>query len=185
MVDEVMAELEDRMEKGINSYVHELSRIRTGRASLGVLDGVKVEYYGQVVPLNQVASLSVPESRLIVIKPWDKSMLSKIERGIMEAGLGLTPSNDGNVVRIPFPLLTEERRRELVKLVKKIAEDFRVQLRQFRRESNDDLKEYQKEGMITEDDYHIALDKVQELTDKYIQKVDEIFAKKEKEIMEV
>lgn len=185
MLDEVLAELTQKMEKALNSYVHELARIRTGRASLGVLDGIKVEYYGQTVPLNQVASLSVPESRLIVIKPWEKGMLPKIERAIMEAGLGLTPANDGTVVRIPFPPLTEERRRELVKLVKKVAEDFRVQLRQARRESNDDLKEYQKEGVITEDDYHIALEKVQELTDKYIQKVDEIFAKKEKEIMEV
>lgn len=185
MVDEVLAELEERMEKVINAYVYELARIRTGRASLGILDGVRVEYYGQMVPLNQVASLSIPESRLIVIKPWEKSMLSKIERAILEAGLGLTPTNDGTVVRIPFPPLTEERRRELVKLVKKIAEDFRVQLRQARREANDDLKEYQKEGVITEDDYHTALDKVQKLTDKYIGKVDEILSKKEKEIMEV
>ncbi|HDH97015.1 MAG TPA: ribosome recycling factor [Proteobacteria bacterium] len=185
MIDELLAELESKMEKAIESFVRDLSRIRTGRASLGVLDSVKVEYYGQQTPLNQVASLSIPESRLIVIKPWDKSMLSKIERAILEADLGLTPTNDGNVIRIAFPPLSEERRRELFKLVKKIAEEFRIEIRRFRREGNEELKEYEKEGMISEDDYHRALDKVQELTDKYIKKIDEILAKKEKEIMEI
>ncbi len=185
MIDELLAELESKMEKAIESFVRDLSRIRTGRASLGILDSVKVEYYGQQTPLNQVASLSIPESRLIVIKPWDKSMLSKIERAILEADLGLTPTNDGNVIRIAFPPLSEERRRELFKLVKKIAEEFRIEIRRFRREGNEELKEYEKEGMISEDDYHRALDKVQEITDKYIEKIDEILAKKEKEIMEI
>jgi len=185
VTDEVLSDLEGKMEKAIESYLRELSRIRTGRASLGILDGVKVEYYGQQAPLNQVASLSIPESRLIVIKPWDKSMLSKIERAIFEADIGLTPTNDGNAIRIAFPPLSEERRRELVKMAKKIAEDFRIEVRRFRREGNDDLKEYESEGMISEDEYHRALDKVQELTDRYIKRIDEILGKKEKEIMEV
>ena len=185
MVDEIFEDTKGHMDKLILAYSKELSKVRTSRASLAVLDGIKVDYYGVPTPLNQVASLAVPESRQIVIQPWEPKLTVDIERAIHKSELGLTPTNDGRVVRISFPPLTEERRKDLVKLVKKMAEDFKVSVRQGRREANEMLKDLEKEKEISQDDLRKHQDKVQKIHDEYIEKVDQILERKEKEIMEV
>ena len=183
---ELLASTKEGMSKTVEALQEEFNRIRTGKATPALLDGVKVEYYGSTVPIKQVASLSIPEARLIVIQPWDKNSIEAIEKGILQADLGLNPMNDGNVIRVPIPQLTEERRHELVKYVRKLAEESRVSIRNTRRDVNDKLKTMEKDGKISEDEYHRLHDKeIQEITDDFIEKIGEIVARKEEEIMEV
>lgn len=184
-MQEVLEELRQGMDKSIDSFNSELAKVRTGRASTALLDGIKVDYYGTPTPLNQLATISAPESRLITIQPWDINSIGEIEKAIMKSDLGLTPQNDGKIIRITIPTLTEERRKELVKLVKNMAEDYRVALRNQRRDSNDFLKELKKEKEISEDDFFRLQDRVQEVTDEYVKKVDELVKQKEQEIMEI
>lgn len=185
MIDDVIAELDEKGSKTIESFKRELARVRTGRANLAVLEPVRVDYYGTKVPLNQVATVSIPDARLIVIKPWEKSMISEVEKSINKAEIGLTPQSDGEVVRLPVPALTEERRKELVKGVRRTAEEFRVRMRNHRREANDFLKELEKGSEISEDDKKRGLERVQKKTDAAIEQVDQLLEEKEKEIMEV
>lgn len=185
MIDEILKDAEERMGKSLVAFRRELGGIRTGKATTALLDGIKVECYGQVMPLNQVASISVPESRLLLIQPWDRTIVSEVEKAIHKSSLGLVPNTDGNVIRLAVPPLTEERRHDLVKLVRKHAEEARVSVRNIRRDANEHLKSGQKDGAISEDDSHKAVDKVQKLTDKYIEDVDTSLTAKEKEIMEV
>ena len=185
MLDDVLKDLQASLDKGIEAFKRDLGKVRTGRANLAILDGVRVDYYGTMTPLNQVASLNVADPRLITIKPWERSLIPEIEKSIRSAQLGLNPNSDGEMVRLPMPALTQERRQELVKLVKKMAEEGKVALRAARRDSNEMLKELLKDGGITEDDERNGLKKVQETTDKAVAKIDEILAKKEGEILEV
>ena len=185
MINEVLEETRDRMGKSESAFEAELAKVRTGRASQSMLDNVRVDYYGTQTPLPQMATVSVPESRMLTVKPWDASVINEVEKAILKANLGLTPSNDGKLIRISIPPLTEERRKEIVKSVAKTCEDFKVAVRNIRRDSNDMLKELQKEGEISEDDSFKAQKLVQELTDASIKKLDNIFAAKEKEILEV
>ena len=184
MIDSLYDDLRERMGKPIDALKNEFKKIRTGRASPALFEGMKVSYYGTPTPLNQVASLSVPESRLIIIQPWDQSVISEIEKEILKSELGLTPMNDGKVIRISIPPLTEERRRELVRVVRKIAENHKVSIRNIRRDVNELLKGMKKDGEITEDDFYRGQDKVQEITDDYIRLVDQTCQEKEKEILE-
>ncbi len=184
MLDEIYQETGDNMGKSITSLENEFKRIRTGRASLSILDGIRVDYYGTPTPLNQMASLSVPESRLISIQPWDVSVIKEIEKAILKSDLGLTPSSDGKIIRIAIPPLTEERRKELVKVINKMSEDHKVAVRNLRRDANDMIKELKKEGDISEDVAFKAQDQVQKITDEHITLIDEINNKKEKEILE-
>jgi ribosome recycling factor len=185
MLDDALKELKDKQSKAIDAFKKDLSRIRTGRANLAILEPVRVNYYGSKAPLNQVATVSIPDARLIVVKPWDKSMLSEIEKAINVAEIGLTPQSDGEVVRLPIPALTEERRKDLVKSTHKMAEEARVRMRNIRRESNEFIKELKDGSDITEDDMKRGLDKVQKETDDAIKKIDSILTEKEKEIMAV
>ncbi len=185
MIDLILEESEDKMKKSIAAFRRELATIRTGKATTTLLDGIKVDAYGQSMPLNQVASISVPEPRMILVQPWDQTIVSDVEKAIQKSNTGLVPNTDKNVIRLPIPPLTEERRVELVKLVKKHAEEARVSVRNIRRDSNEHLKKAQKDGEISEDDSHKAVDKVQKLTDRYVEEVDKVLAQKEKEIMEV
>ena len=173
------------MEKAIAALEKSFNKVRTGRASLSLLDGIKVEYYGTLTPLNQVASLSVPESRLIVISPWDSSVLGIIEKAIQKSDLGLMPSNDGKLIRLAIPALTEERRRELVKVVRKMAEECKVKQRNSRRDANEQFKALKKDNEISEDELYTFQEEVQKMTDRYIRKADEVLTAKEKEIMEI
>jgi ribosome recycling factor len=184
MLSETYEETRDRMGKTIESLQKEMKRVRTGRASLSLLDGIRVDYYGTQTPLNQMASLSVPESRLIVIQPWDVSVIKEIEKAILKSDLGLTPSSDGKLIRIAIPPLTEERRKDLVKVVNKIAEEYKVAVRNIRRDANEMVKELKKEGEISEDDAFKAQEEIQKITDEYVGKIDEVQAAKEKEILE-
>jgi ribosome recycling factor len=177
--------LTDKMEATIEVFKKELTSIRTGRASLALLDGITVDYYGNQMPLNQVATLSVPEPRLITIQPWEQKIIPEIEKAIMKSDLGLTPTNDGKTIRLAIPPLTEERRKELVKVVKKRAEESRVALRNIRRDILDEIKKLQKEKNLSEDEVKRWNEEVQKITDTYIKKVDELLSHKEKEIMEV
>ena len=183
---ELFADSEQRMEKTVEALRREFAKIRTGKATVSLLDGVKVEYYGSGVPLSQVANISVPEPRLLVVQPWDKKIVGDIEKAILTADLGLNPSNDGNLIRVPIPPLTEERRKEMVRFAHKLAEEARVAVRNVRRDVNDALKKKLKDGDISEDEFHRAHDKtVQDLTDEHIAAVDRSLAAKEKELMEV
>lgn len=184
MIEETLQETKDRMGKTITDLKNELKRVRTGRASLSLLDGIRVDYYGTQTHLNQMASLSVPESRLIVIQPWDVSAIKEIEKAILKSDLGLTPSSDGKLIRIAIPPLTEERRKELVKVVSKMCEEHKIATRNIRRDSNELLKGFKKDGDISEDDAFKAQDSVQKVTDEYINRIDEIYKNKEKEILE-
>ena len=184
MIEETYEETRERMGKTITALENELKRIRTGRASLSLLDGIRVDYYGTLTPLNQMASLAVPESRLILIQPWDQSIIGDIEKGILKSELGLTPMNDGKIIRISIPPLTEERRKELAKLAKKMGEDNKISIRNHRREANEMFKELKKEKEISEDEFFKCGDEVQKITDEYIKKIEEITAQKEKEIIE-
>jgi ribosome recycling factor len=185
MEKDFKAKTKDKMQHAIDSLKKELASVRTGRASLALLDGIVVMSYGVASPLNQVASLSTPDARSIVIQPWDPKTIGEIEKAIQKSDLGLTPMNDGKLVRIGIPPLTEERRRDLVKVVKKRAEETKVAVRNIRRDSNEGLKKMEKEKDISEDTLKHSLDEVQHLTDDFIKKVDEVLAHKEKEIMEV
>lgn len=185
VVDDILGDLKREMEGTIVALRRELSHTRTGRASTALLEGITVEYYGAKTPLNQLAGLSAPEPRLIVIQPYDKAAIAEIEKAIRQSDLGLNPINDGRLVRVPIPELTEERRRDLVKHVRRIAEEYRVSLRNHRRDSIDLLKATEKDKDITEDDLHKAQEKVQELTKDYIDKLDKLLKVKEDEIMEV
>ena len=174
-----------KMARSIEAFKKDLGKIRTGRASFALLDGIKVDYYGTPTPLPQVGTLSVPESRMITVTPWDTKMVGPIEKAIQSSGLGLNPSNDGKMVRIPIPPLTEERRKDLVKVVKKMSEDARIAVRNIRRESLEKVKEREKKKEISEDEMKRWQDRVQKETDSYVKKIDEILKAKEQEIMEV
>lgn len=185
MIDDILEDLKSRFEKTYDALRRELSRLRTGRANVHLLDGIRVNYYGQPTPLNQVATLQTPEPRLITIKPWDATVLKDIERAIQQSDLGLNPANDGHLIRLAIPPLTEERRRDLAKQVKAHGEDAKIAVRNARRDANSMLKDAQKDGEITEDDLNRALKQVQELTDKAIAHIDEMIADKEQELLEV
>jgi len=185
MSSEVMMEMADKMGKSLEAFKSELTKIRTGRASLSLLDGIKVEAYGSPMPLNQVGTMTIPESRQIVIQPWDPQVMSSIEKAILKSELGLTPVNDGKVIRINIPQLTEERRKELVKIVKRIAEEYRVAIRSHRRDAIDAFKKQKKNKEISEDEQFKLQDEAQKETDSYIAKIDKVAAEKEKEVMEV
>jgi ribosome recycling factor len=185
MTDEVIEDLRKEMERTTGALRKEFTHTRTGRASTALLEGITVEYYGTRTPLNQLAGLSAPEPRLLLIQPYDKSALHEIERAILQSDLRLVPVNDGKVLRVPIPELTEERRRELVKHVRKVAEDFRVSVRNHRRDALDLLKALEKDKTITADDVRRAQERIQETTHAYIEKVDQILKAKEDEIMEV
>ncbi len=184
MLESIYDETRTSMGKSVKALKNELNRVRTGRASLSLLDGIKVDYYGTPTPLNQMATLAVPESRLITIQPWDVSIIKEIEKAILKSDLGLTPSSDGKIVRISIPPRTEERRKELVKVVRKICEDYKVSIRNIRRDSNELLKSMKKDGEISEDDAFKSQDEVQKITDEQIKLIDECFKEKEKEILE-
>ncbi len=185
MMNEVLNEVRQDMEKTVAAMKQSLQKVRTGRASIGILDGVMVDYYGTPTPMKQLATLAVPEPRLITIQPWDKGAISSIEKAIFKSELGLTPANDGKIIRVPIPPLNEERRRDLVKMVRKTAEEYRVEIRNHRRDANAMLKDLEKDKEISQDELKTSQDKVQELTNDYIKQVDVLLADKEKEIMEV
>jgi len=184
MVDSVYDDARERMGNSIDALKNEFKKIRTGRASLALFESIRVDYYGTPTPLSQMASLSIPESRLIVIQPWDQSVIGEIEKEILKSELGLTPMNDGKVVRVPIPPLTEERRKDLVRLVHKMGEEHKVSIRNIRRETNELLKGLKKDGEISEDDLYRAQDRVQKITDERIRLVDQTCEEKEKEILE-
>ncbi len=178
-------EIEEKMKKTISILDENLSEVRAGRANPAILNKVKVDYYGVPTPINQVAGISVPEARLIVIQPWDTSILKEIEKAILASDIGINPNNDGKVIRLSFPDLTEERRKEIVKDIKKMAEESKVAIRAIRRDGIDEAKSMQKEGLITEDDLRNAEDDIQKITDKKIEEIDKMLATKEKEVMNV
>ena len=182
---EIQNKLQQQMDKTIEALKHEFSTIRAGRANAQMLDKIRVDYYGTPTPINQVGSISVPEPRTLMINPWDKSAMKDIETAIRNSDLGLNPTNDGEVIRLNVPALTEERRKELCKQAKKASEDFKVRIRNERRDANDKLKKLEKEGEITEDDLKKAKDNVQKMTDKYIKEIDTLLDIKEKDIMAV
>jgi ribosome recycling factor len=184
-IKEIEAHAKTRMEKVLTDLQVEIGTIRTGRANMGLLDTVRVDYYGSPVPLNQVAQLHVPEPALITVQPWEASMIGPIEKAIRNADLGLNPGNDGKLIRVPVPPLTEERRRDLAKKCSHVAEEHRVALRNVRRDANDHLKKLLKDKLISEDDERGALDVVQKLTDGHISKIDQVAKNKEKEILEI
>jgi ribosome recycling factor len=185
MPDDVLKQSEEHMTKSIEILKRELMGIRTGKANPGLLDNIKVMYYGQTVPLKQVANIAVPDARLITVQPWEKTMVPEVEKAIQASELGLNPQSDGTLIRLPIPPLTEERRKDLVKLVKRVGEETRVAVRNIRRDANDTLKKLEKSHEISEDEMHTRQDEVQKLTDKYIVQVDEVIAAKETEIMEI
>lgn len=185
MPNEVMNQAKEKMDNAIGAYSRELASIRAGRANASLLDRIMVEYYGAPTPLNQMAGISVPEARLIAIQPYDKTTLGEIEKAIMKSDIGITPSNDGTIIRLAIPALTEERRKEIVKTVKKEAEDSKVVIRNVRRDANEDFKKLEKDSAITEDDLHRNGEEIQKLTDSYIKKIDDLAKEKEDEIMEI
>jgi ribosome recycling factor len=184
-MEDVLVDLKNEMDKTVKGFVVDLKRVRTGRASTAILDGIKVDYYGTSTPLNQLAAVSAPEPRLLIIQPWDAGSLGEVEKAILKSDLGLTPANDGKIIRITIPTLTEERRKDLVKLVKKTCEEYKVTQRNHRRDSIEFLKELKKEKEISEDEYFKFHEKIQEITDEYIKETDAILVEKEKEIMEI
>lgn len=185
MFDEILIDIEEKMDNSIKALQKNFAQIRTGRANANILDNIKVDYYGVPTPINQMAAIKIPDAHQIVIEPWEKSQLSVIEKAISESDLGINPNNDGRAVRIPFPKLTEESRRELVKKCNKLAEEGRVSIRNARREGNSCISKFVKKENLSEDDERRAQDEVQKLTDKYVKIVDQVFSKKEKEVMEV
>ena len=180
-----LAECEDRMTKGLESFRRELASIRAGKATPALLDNIRVDYYGTPTPLKQVASVSAPEARLLVVQPWDKTLLTPIARAIQTSDLGLNPQDDGQLIKIPIPPLNEERRKDLVKMAHKLADEGRVAVRNARRDMNEQIKKAQKDGQLPEDDAHRQTEAVQKLHDKYIAQIEEILKKKEAEVMEV
>ncbi len=185
MIKELMKETEEKMKKVIEVFRKDLAGLRAGRATPALLDKISVDYYGTMTPVSQLANISTPEPRLLIIQPWDKKSIASIEKAIMKSDLGMTPVNDGNVIRLAVPHLTTERRNDLVKLIKKNAEDERVVIRNLRRDANEMIKKGEKDKLISEDEAKKAQDDVQKLTDKYIKEVDQVTANKEKEVMEV
>lgn len=183
MKEEILGELKEKMGKTVETLKKEYTKLRTGRATPALLEGIKVECYGTVMPIEQVASISVPEPRLITLQPWDQSIVPQIEKAILKSELGLTPNFDGKVIRISIPPLTEERRKELVKVAKKMAEDAKVVIRNHRRDANEHIKKLKNEKLISEDDMRKTQDQVQKITDEHIKKIDQVFSEKEKEIM--
>jgi ribosome recycling factor len=184
MIDSLCQDTTETMGKAVAALSKDLKRVRTGRASLSLLDGIRVDYYGTLTPLNQLATLAVPESRLMTIQPWDATVIKEIEKGILRSDLGLTPSSDGKIVRISIPPLTEQRRKELVKVVNKICEEYKVSIRNSRRDANEMVKEFKKNGDVSEDEAFKSQDRIQKITDDHIKLVDECFKEKEKEILE-
>jgi ribosome recycling factor len=184
MVKQVTTQADRDMRKTVETVAREFGGVRTGRASTALLDPIRVDYYGTATPLSQVATLATPETRLITVQPWDPSLVPAIEKAILKSGLGITPTSDGKVIRLAIPPLTEERRKELAKVVRKLAEDGRVAVRNVRRDANDRLKALEKEKKISEDELRKALDQVQDLTTRLIKEIDDLLAKKEKEILE-
>jgi ribosome recycling factor len=184
-MNEVIFEMAEKMEKSIETFKHELSKVRTGRASLGLLDNISVDAYGSVLPLNQVGTMTIPESRMIAIQPWDPQMLPAIEKAILKSSIGLTPISDGKVIRLNIPQLTEERRKDLVKQVKRIAEEYRIAMRNVRRETNDILKKQKKDKEISEDELFKLQEEAQQETDNFVKQIDTITLSKEKEVLEV
>lgn len=185
IADDVLSDLKTRIESTLDVLRKEYTRIRTGRANLSILDGVRVDYYGTPTPLTGVANMTVADPRLIIVRPWEKKMVQAIDRALREANLGINPVSEGDVIRLPIPPLTEERRKEIVKSVKSKAEDRKVAIRNERRDANELLKAHQKDGEITEDDLKKGLDRIQKETDAGIAKIDELASKKEKEITEI
>jgi ribosome recycling factor len=185
VIEDVVADAQRRMDKTIDSTRSEFGSVRTGRASAGLLDRIQVSYYGTKTPLNQLAQISVPEPRLLSIQPYDKGAIKEIERAILESDLGLTPANDGQVIRLPVPQLTEQRRKDLVRVVGKLAEEGRIALRNVRRDAITQLKELEKDGDVGSDELHRAEDRMQKLTDEHVKLVDELYKHKETEILEV
>lgn len=181
----IRSETEQRMQKVVESLKKELSRIRTGRATPSLLDGIFVDYYGSQVAVNQVANISVPDARMVVVQPWEKNMLQPIEKAIQASDLGLNPQNDGNLIRLPIPALSEERRKIIFKSCKKIGEDSKVALRNVRRDSNEKLKKEEKDKLITQDEEKKGEDDIQKITDRFVKTVDDLLIQKEKEVMEV
>ena len=184
MIEDIFQETRENMGKSVEALKREFKRVRTGRASLSILDGIRVDYYGTPTPLNQMATLAVPESRLITIQPWDTSVIKETEKAILKSDLGLTPSSDGKIIRIAIPPLTEDRRKELVKVVNKMSEEHKIAIRNVRRDSNEMLKDLKKEGDISEDEAFRAQEQIQKITDDSISLVDQITKDKEKEILE-
>mgnify|MGYP001171425724 CR=1 FL=1 len=185
MLDDIYKDTKASMEKIIISLKEELGKVRTGRANPSVLDGIKINYYGTMTPLRQIAGIQIPESRMIVVQPWDKSTLGSIEKAIQEANIGITPQNDGVIIRLPFPQLSEETRRDSIKQAKTICEKFKVSLRNARHDEIDMVKELEKEKSITEDERKKAIDQLDKITNDYIKKIDDITKDKEKEISEI
>lgn len=185
MVKDILKQTAERMSKAVEHVSLEFTKIRTGKASVALLEGIKVDYYGNPTPINQVATLNTPDFHTITIQPWDKTIIQALEKAILNSNLGLNPISDGNIVRVPIPPLNEERRKELVKLVKKLSEDGRISVRNIRRDEIEKLKKTEKEEHISEDDRKNGEQEIQKLTDKHIKEIDNILAKKEKEIMEV
>ncbi len=185
MIDELIEDAKRRMGKSVEATQHEFNTVRTGRASAALLDRVVVAYYGQATPVKQLATLNVPEPRMLTVQPFDPSSMEAIERAVLESDLGLMPSNDGKIIRLPIPSLTEERRKELVRVVRQLAEDGRVAIRNVRRDVMGDLKELARDGDVGKDDEHRAEDRVQKLTDGFVDGVDDLLKKKEEEILEV
>lgn len=184
-MDKLMADIEYRMKEAFEALLNSYSRTRSGRANTASLENIRINYYGQSTPIKQLCNLSIPEPRLIIVQPWDKTVLAEIEKSILASNIGVTPENDGNVIRLPFQPLTEETRREIVKQIKKMAEDAKIEVRNIRRQGNDEAKEKEKTGEISEDDLKKLLKSIQDLTDEWIEKISEIAAHKEKELMEV
>lgn len=184
MIDKTLSEMGQKNDKTVEALEKEFKKMRTGRASTSILDGIKVECYGTQMPLNQIASISSPESRLLTIQPWDQSVIGDIEKSILKSGLGLTPMNDGKLVRISIPPLTEERRKDLAKMAKKMAEESKIGIRNHRRDANEIFKQLKNDSKISEDEMHKQQDTVQKITDEFIEKIDEMKKEKEKEILE-
>ena len=185
MLNSIIDEAKEKMEKSLEHYRNELRSVRTGRASVAMFENIKVDYYGTPTPLNQVGTLSAPEPRMITIQPWERNLIPAIEKAILTSNMGFNPSNDGSIIRIPIPQLTEERRRDIVKVIKKMSEDAKVIIRNIRRDANESFKKSEKDKEISEDDAKKGVTKIQELTDEYVKKVDELTSKKEKEVMEI
>lgn len=184
-MDTVKITITDKMQKSFESLLHQYSKVRTGRASAAILDDIRINYYGQPTPIKQMCNISIPEARMIIVQPWDKTTLADIEKAILAANLGITPENDGNVIRLPFQPLTEDKRKDIVKSLKKMAEEARIAIRNIRREGNDIAKKMKKDSEISEDDEKKLLKELQDITDEWIGKIDEVEKAKEKEIMEV
>jgi ribosome recycling factor len=185
MLNDIYADAQDRMQKTLDNLANDFKRLRTGRASISLVDGIRVEYYGTSTPLNQLATLTIPEPRTIMIQPWDTTIIGEVEKAILRSELGLTPMNDGKVIRINVPPLTAERRRDLVKVIKKMAEETKVAVRNVRRDANEMVKDLKKEKEISEDDQFRAQEETQKITDEFIKKIDALYGIKEKEILEI